>query len=143
VRAAIELRRRPPGPLAIRLDSGDLAALSVEARRMLDGAGLHDVRIVVSGGLDAFDLERLVAQGASIDAAGVGTRVGVSTDAPSLESATRWSPAAIGPCASPPPGRSRSRGASRRGGARASATCSGCATSRAPRRAPDARRGDA
>jgi nicotinate phosphoribosyltransferase len=89
VRAAVEVfrSRRPPGPLAIRLDSGDLGVLAAEARRLLDAAGLPEVRIIVSGGLDEFDLERLVARGAPIDAAGVGTRIGVAADSPSLDSA--------------------------------------------------------
>jgi len=71
----------------IRLDSGDLVELSVAARRLLDAAGLVDVRIIVSGGLDEYELARLVAAGAPIDAAGVGTRLGVSADAPYLDSA--------------------------------------------------------
>jgi nicotinate phosphoribosyltransferase len=40
------------GPLAVRLDSGDLPTLAGETRRLLDAAGLPDVRIFVSGGLD-------------------------------------------------------------------------------------------
>ena len=89
VRTAIDVirRRSPPGPLAIRLDSGDLADLAGRARRLLDEAGLARVRIVVSGGLDEYALERIVASGAPIDAAGVGTRLGVSEDAPTLDSA--------------------------------------------------------
>jgi nicotinate phosphoribosyltransferase len=71
----------------IRLDSGDLAELSVTARRLLDAAGLLDVRIFVSGGLDEYDLARFVAARSPIDAAGVGTRLGVSADAPYLDSA--------------------------------------------------------
>jgi nicotinate phosphoribosyltransferase len=74
------------GPLAVRLDSGDLVALSFEARRVLDEAGLHRVRIFVSGSLDEFRLEKLRASGAPIDAAGVGTKVGVSSDAPYVDS---------------------------------------------------------
>lgn len=72
---------------AIRLDSGDLAELARGARAMLDGAGLDHVRIFVSGSLDEFELARFVAEGAPIDAAGVGTRLGVSADAPYLDSA--------------------------------------------------------
>lgn len=71
----------------IRLDSGDLADLAFDARRQLDHAGLTEVRIFVSGGLDEHDLARFAAQGAPIDAAGVGTRMGVSADAPYLDSA--------------------------------------------------------
>ncbi len=73
-------------PLGVRLDSGDLATLSREARRRLDDAGLERVRIFVSGGLDEYDLARFAAEELPIDAAGVGTRMGVSADAPYLDS---------------------------------------------------------
>lgn len=69
----------------IRIDSGDLAALSIAARKLLDESGLPDVRIFVSGGLDEHDLAELVAAGAPVDAAGVGTRLGTSADAPYLD----------------------------------------------------------
>ncbi|MFB7630903.1 nicotinate phosphoribosyltransferase [Streptomyces sp. NPDC056149] len=72
---------------AIRLDSGDLGALAVRARAMLDRAELPGVRIVVSGGLDEFAVDDLVRSGAPIDVFAVGTRVGVSADAPYLDSA--------------------------------------------------------
>jgi nicotinate phosphoribosyltransferase len=70
---------------AIRLDSGDLAALSRSARALLDAAGLVDVRIFASGGLDEHGVADLVASGAPIDGFGVGTRMGTSEDAPSLD----------------------------------------------------------
>lgn len=69
----------------VRLDSGDLDALSRQVRRILDDAGLGYIRIVASGGLDEYALERLVQGGAPIDMFGVGTRVGVSADAPSCD----------------------------------------------------------
>ncbi|MCY1018686.1 nicotinate phosphoribosyltransferase [Pyxidicoccus sp. MSG2] len=72
---------------ALRLDSGDLLALSRAAREMLDEAGLHAVRLVASGGLDEDAVARLVAHGAPIDTFGVGTAMGVSADAPSLDMA--------------------------------------------------------
>lgn len=72
--------------LAVRLDSGDLADLARRTRRLLDDAGLEQVRIFVSGGLDEYDLASFVAEGAPVDAAGVGTRMGVSADAPYLDS---------------------------------------------------------
>jgi nicotinate phosphoribosyltransferase len=72
--------------LGVRLDSGDLDGLSRQARAMLDRAGLSQVRIFASGGLDETDVARLVTSGAPIDAFGVGTRVGVSADAPYLDS---------------------------------------------------------
>jgi nicotinate phosphoribosyltransferase len=67
---------------AIRLDSGDLLDLSRKTRALLDEAGLHEVRIFASGGLDEFAVEELLQAGAPIDAFGVGTKVGVSADAP-------------------------------------------------------------
>jgi len=70
---------------AIRIDSGDLLSSTVAARAALDAAGLPAVRIVVSGGLDERDIARLVAVGAPIDAAGVGTRMGVAADAPQVD----------------------------------------------------------
>ncbi|MGP3980062.1 nicotinate phosphoribosyltransferase [Streptomyces sp. KR80] len=72
---------------AIRLDSGDLGSLAVMARGILDAAGLPDVRIVASGGLDEYAVAELVRSGAPIDTYAVGTRVGVSADAPFLDSA--------------------------------------------------------
>jgi nicotinate phosphoribosyltransferase len=57
----------------IRLDSGDLAYLSKEARRMLDEAGLHDVAITVSNQLDEWTIKSLLDQHAPIDVFGVGT----------------------------------------------------------------------
>ena len=73
--------------LGIRIDSGDLAELSREARKILDDAGLPHVRIFASGGLDEMDVDALVRAGAPIDAFGIGTRMGVAADAPYLDSA--------------------------------------------------------
>lgn len=69
----------------IRLDSGDLAALSRQARRILDQAGLGDVSIFASGNLDEYAIAELVKAGAPIDAFGVGTAMVVSADAPALD----------------------------------------------------------
>ncbi|KAF5999137.1 nicotinate phosphoribosyltransferase [Streptomyces sp. WAC00263] len=86
--AARVLRDLGRGPgCAIRLDSGDLDALSRRARAILDAAGLADVRIVASGGLDEYGVARLVRAGAPIDVYAVGTRVGVAADAPYLDAA--------------------------------------------------------
>ena len=68
--------------LAVRLDSGDLDSLSREVRHILDGAGLEYVKILASGGLDEHQLDSLVQAGAPIDIFGLGTKVGVSADAP-------------------------------------------------------------
>lgn len=70
---------------AIRLDSGDIAGLSIEARRMLDDAGLEGVEIFASGGLDEDRIAELLSAGARLDGFGVGTRMGVSSDAPDLD----------------------------------------------------------
>ena len=72
---------------SIRIDSGDLAQSSRTARRMLDDAGLNEVNVIVSGGLDEYSITALVESGAPIDACGVGTRFGVSADAPYIDSA--------------------------------------------------------
>jgi nicotinate phosphoribosyltransferase len=69
----------------IRLDSGDIAALASLARERLDAAGLPDVAVVVSGGLDEYEIARLLAAGAPIDGFGVGTNFATSADAPTLE----------------------------------------------------------
>jgi nicotinate phosphoribosyltransferase len=71
----------------VRLDSGDLAELAKGARRILDGAGLEGVEIFASGSLDEYEIARLVDDGAPITGFGVGTRMGVSADAPSLDMA--------------------------------------------------------
>lgn len=59
----------------IRLDSGDLAYLSIKARKMLDEAGLKDCQIVVSNSLDEYTIEALLNQEAQIDVFGVGERL--------------------------------------------------------------------
>ena len=83
VRRAIEASRRTEVPLAgIRLDSGDLAALAREARRLLDEAGLHDARIVASGDLEEHKIAEMCGAGAPIDLWGVGTELGTSRDSP-------------------------------------------------------------
>ena len=69
---------------AVRLDSGDLAALSKEARRILDEAGCATVEIFVSGDLDEHRVHALLESAAPIDGFGVGTRLGTGGDVPSL-----------------------------------------------------------
>ena len=69
----------------VRLDSGDLASLARESRRRLDAAGLQAVRIFASGNLDEWRIAELLGQGAPIDGFGVGTALGTSSDAPSID----------------------------------------------------------
>jgi len=59
----------------IRIDSGDLTYLSKEARKLLDAAGMQDVKIVVSNSLDEWLITELLIQGAKIDSFGVGERL--------------------------------------------------------------------
>lgn len=75
---------RPLGkrPRGIRLDSGDIAYLSIEARKMLDEAGYPDCRIVASNSLDEHIITDLLHQGAKIDLFGVGERLITASSEP-------------------------------------------------------------
>ncbi|MDL2224772.1 nicotinate phosphoribosyltransferase [Eubacteriales bacterium OttesenSCG-928-M02] len=79
-----ELRAQGHEPMGIRLDSGDLAYLSKECRKMLDDQGFHGATITASGDLDETLIADLRQQGARIDVWGVGTKLITSEDAPSL-----------------------------------------------------------
>ena len=79
-----ELKANGHKPVGIRIDSGDLAYLSKEARKMLDKAGHEDAKIFASGDIDENILESLHIQGAKIDIYGIGTRMITSYDNPSL-----------------------------------------------------------
>ncbi|MBE1555623.1 nicotinate phosphoribosyltransferase [Sporosarcina limicola] len=68
----------------IRLDSGDLAYLSKEARKMLDEAGFKSTKIIASNDLDEATIINLKAQGAKIDAWGIGTKLITAFDQPAL-----------------------------------------------------------
>jgi nicotinate phosphoribosyltransferase len=83
-KAALALRARGHQAIAIRLDSGDLAYLSIEARRILDAAGLREVKILASNDLDEHLIASLKEQGARIDAWGVGTRLVTGGDQSAL-----------------------------------------------------------
>lgn len=72
---------------AVRLDSGDLVALSKSVRAILDAGGLKDVRILVSGGLDDADIRAIIKAGAPVDGFGIGTSLTTSSDAPALDCA--------------------------------------------------------
>ena len=87
VAVAKEMEARGQRLAGVRLDSGDIVALSKQVREVLDGAGLDYVKIFVSGGLDEESMEEYLAAGAPIDAFGVGTRMDVSADAPYLDMA--------------------------------------------------------
>jgi len=84
IQVARELQAKGRALSAIRLDSGDLGALARTARTMLDEAGLEEIQIFASGGLDEYVIASLADS--PIDAFGVGTKVGVAADSPYLDS---------------------------------------------------------
>ncbi len=106
VRNAIDvglaLRERGHRLAAVRLDSGDLAYLSIQARRMLDEAGLPEVGIMATNDLDETIITSLKLQGAPISIWGVGTKLVTAYDQPALgavykltavrEASGDWSP---------------------------------------------------
>jgi nicotinate phosphoribosyltransferase len=88
VRNAIEvgkmLEAKGKKLLGIRIDSGDLAYLSINARKMLDEAGFKDAKIVASNDLDENIITSLKQQDAKIDAWGIGTKLVTAFDQPAL-----------------------------------------------------------
>jgi nicotinate phosphoribosyltransferase len=88
VRNALEvgrgLRQQGHEFSGIRLDSGDLAFLSIEARKMLDAAGFPKALIIASNDLDEHLIASLKQQGARIDIWGVGTKLVTAYDQPAL-----------------------------------------------------------
>ena len=71
---------------AIRLDSGDIKSLSFKARAMLDNAGLNETKILVTGSMDEYSINKLIkTNNCPIDIFGVGSNYGVSADLPVME----------------------------------------------------------
>ena len=87
VALAVQLAHEGIAIRGVRIDSGDLAAHARQVRRILDDGGLPHVQIFASGNLDEYKLRDLLAQGAPIDAFGVGTRMNTAADAPFLDCA--------------------------------------------------------
>lgn len=89
VKNAIEigkkLRQEGANLIGVRLDSGDLADLSIKARKLLDDAGFKDTLILVSNALDEYVIADIKKQGAKIDAWGVGTHLATAYDTPALD----------------------------------------------------------
>jgi len=75
ITVARELREKGHEIVGVRLDSGDLAYLSKEARRMFDEAGFPEAKIVASNELDEFVIQSIRSEGGKIDIYGVGTRL--------------------------------------------------------------------
>lgn len=84
LRAAESIVEAGLRPGSVRLDSGDLDALSRRVRAILDAGGLTTTRIIASGDLDEHRIARLVQDEAPIDAFGVGTSLSTSRDEPAL-----------------------------------------------------------
>ena len=80
-----DLKKRGQKLLGIRLDSGDLAYLSIEARKRLDAEGFLDAKIIVSNELDEDIISNLKQQGACIDIWGVGTNLVTAKSCPALD----------------------------------------------------------
>jgi nicotinate phosphoribosyltransferase len=80
-----ELESRGERLLGVRLDSGDLAELSRQVRKILDDAGLDYVKIVASGDLNEWKIDELMKKGAKIDMFGVGTELITGRPAPALD----------------------------------------------------------
>ncbi|MBS7657967.1 nicotinate phosphoribosyltransferase [Candidatus Bathyarchaeota archaeon] len=81
----VKLAKEGIKAIAVRIDSGDLINLSRKVREILDSAGLTDVKIIVSGGLDEYDIKRLMDEKAPVDTFAVGTKVVTSADQPYLD----------------------------------------------------------
>jgi nicotinate phosphoribosyltransferase len=82
VKIARELKIKGKQLIGVRLDSGDMVALSKAVRKILDDAGFPEVKIYASSGFDENKISEALSEGAAIDAFGVGTKMGVSADAP-------------------------------------------------------------
>lgn len=87
VTVAREMRQAGQTLRAVRLDSGDMVQLSQQVREIFDESGFPEVKIFASGGFDEFKIQKILTAGAIIDAFGVGTKMGVSADAPYLDMA--------------------------------------------------------
>ncbi len=82
VKVAKEMAERGQRLSGVRLDSGDMATLSKQVRKILLDDGLDYMRIFASGNFDEYKIADVLAKGAQIDGFGVGTKMGVSADAP-------------------------------------------------------------
>ncbi len=71
----------------LRLDSGDIARLSKKVRTVLRKSGLKETIIFASGGFDEYKIQKVLQQGGDVDSFGVGTKMGVSADAPYFDMA--------------------------------------------------------
>ncbi len=87
VQVAKEMEARGERLQYVRLDSGDIAAISKDVRKILDENGLEYVKILASGGFDEFKMAQVLAAGGKVDSFAVGTKMGVAADAPYFDCA--------------------------------------------------------
>lgn len=87
VKLGKEMAREGVRVRGIRLDSGDIAKLSQKARKILQEEGLGDTLIFASGGFDEYKIADVLSRGGEVDSFGVGTKMGVSADAPYMDMA--------------------------------------------------------
>lgn len=80
-----QLKKQGKDLLGVRLDSGDLAALSIEARKLLDESGFKETAIIASNSLDEYVIHDLKAKGATFSVWGVGTNLVTAYDHPALD----------------------------------------------------------
>ena len=85
VRLARSLEKEGIAIKAVRLDSGDLLDLSATVRHILDDGDCGDIALFASGDLDEYRLAELIDRGCPLDAFGIGTRLDISEDSPSLD----------------------------------------------------------
>lgn len=83
---------------AVRIDSGDLPSEAMKVRRILDNAGCTDIRVLVSGGVDEYEMAKMRTAGAPVDAFCVGTKLSVPEDATALDCAYKLQEYAGRPC---------------------------------------------
>jgi nicotinate phosphoribosyltransferase len=82
---AIRMKEKGNSLIGVRLDSGDFVKLSKQVRKILKSTGLNEVKLFATGNFDENKIKKVLSKGAEIDAFGVGTRMGVSADAPYLD----------------------------------------------------------
>ena len=85
VSLANSLRKEGVSIKAVRLDSGDLPEVSASVRHILDDGDCGEISIIASGDLDEYGIAELINSGCPIDAFGIGTRLNISRDSPSLD----------------------------------------------------------
>ncbi len=85
VKKAIKLLKEGKKIVGVRIDSGDIANLAFKARELFDSEGFNHVKILVSGGVDEYDIHTWLGQDCPIDAFGVGTKLLTSSDSPYLD----------------------------------------------------------